>query len=649
MRHNATETCMSDTAEILSLLAESDPERIREGAQRAGESKLEEAIPALVRNISSPNIGVQEAVDRALRKIGGPAVVHGVIPLLRSDDAPVRNLAMDLLRELGKSDMPALQELLKDDDEDVRIFASDILGSTRSAVAVPSLCHALLNDPEVNVRYQAAVSLGTLAFPESAPCLNKALEDEEWVQFSVIEALTKIKDSSSVSALAKALGKSSELVASIIVDALGEMGDIKAVPLLLRRLDSSPTPLGNKIVRAILSIMGERSLSLLGARENDKLRGYLPSALEDEDEDIQNAAILGFAALGGAGATTSVLRHASRLDLEKDADRIILAVEALVRLGHTPELDTAMREGDDMTAQIAMEVLLRTDEANAVPLLVSVFWDRSRDMQRQIILELASRAGSEYEDFFLDVLERHNDGNVLRGALLFLGRKGNPETVLGKILPFLGHDYNDVKEAALEACIALHTPEVEQYFKSLTANKDAVQRMIGVYGLGFFDIDSSAAELSGALDDESPDVRRVAIESFGRSCPIREEYLELIEGKLSDDNREVRMAVFDTLGLCSDERFLKSLQTGLDDQDPWVQVRCAEKLGERKAVQAVPRLVAMLDDENTLVVIKAAQALGMIGGEAAFKALFPLLDHPDRDVREAADEAVNAIHRQAGE
>lgn len=639
----------SEQEKILSLLAESDPERIREGAQLAGASKMTEAIPELVRHITSPNIGVQEAVDRALRKIGGPRVVHEVIPMLRSDDAPVRNLAMDLLRALGRSDLDALHALLRDDDPDVRIFASDILGSTGSAVAVPWLCHSLLNDPEVNVRYQAAVSLGTLAFPESAPCLNSALEDEEWVQFSVIEALIKLKDSSSVGALAKALGKASELVASIIVDALGEMGDIKAVPLLLKRLDSSPTALGNKIVRAVLNIMGDRSIGLLGTKENDRLRGYLPSALEDEDPDIQSAAVRGFAALGGEGATTSILRYASRLDLEKDADRIVQAVEALTRLGHTPELDKAIRTGDDFTAQIAMEVLLRVHEEEAIPLLISVFWDKSRDLQRQIIMELASRAGREDQDFFLDVLERHQDGNVIRGALLFLGRKGDPETVLEKILPFLEHPYNDVKEAALEACIALHTPEVEQYFKSVVRSHDPVQRMIGVYGLGFFDIDSSVEELKEALDDESPDVRKVAVEAFGRACPIKTEYIELLETKLTDENREVRMAVFDTLGLCSDERFVQSLILGLNDPDPWVRVRCAERLGENKAVQAVAPLVDMLADDNTLVVIKAATALGMIGGEAAFRALFPLLDHPDRDVREAAEEAVNAIHRQAGE
>ena len=640
---------MAEQSQILEFLAATEPELIREGAQLAGEQQLTEAIPGLVRHITSSNIGVQEAVDRALRKIGGPEVVYAVIPLLRSDDAPARNLAMDILRHLGSTTLPPLYGLLRDEDPDVRIFAADILGSTGSAVAVPHLCRALLNDPEVNVRYQAAMSLGQLAFPESAACLNSAMEDEEWVQFAAIEALTKICDADSVGALIKALGKASELVASIIVDALGEMGDIKIVPLLLKRLGSSPTPLGNKILRAILNVMGERSLSLLGAKECERLSGYLPSALADEDPDIQDAAVKGFAALGGVGATTHILQHVARLDMEQEPFRIASAIEALAAIGHSPELDAALKDGDDITTQVAMEVLLLVDEETAVSMLVSVFWDKSRDMQRMIILELASRASSKYQSFFLDVLDRHKDGSVLRGALLFLGRRGDPATVLEKILPFLEHPYDDVKESALEACIALHTPEVEQYFKNLTRHTDPAQRMIGVYALGYFDIERAVEELSQALNDESPEVRKVAVEAFGRTCPLVESHLQRVESKLNDENREVRMAVVDTLGLCSSDRFVKSLLMGLSDVDPWVRVRSAERLGENKVLDAVQPLVHMLEDENTLVVIKAAQALGMIGGEAAFRALLPLLGHQDKDVSEAAEEALNAIHRRAGE
>ncbi|MDR0827413.1 MAG: HEAT repeat domain-containing protein [Desulfovibrio sp.] len=639
---------MSEPTDILSLLRQEDPEKIREGAKLAGKERMSGAIPDLVRHITSSNIGVQEAVDRALRKIGGPAVVHAVIPLLRSDDAPERNISMDLLRVLGSTDLPAIQELLRDDDPDVRIFASDILGSTNSALAVPALCHALLNDPEVNVRYQAAVSLGQLAFPEAAPCLNSALDDEEWVQFSVIEALTKIKDASSIGAMVKALGKSSELVASIIVDALGEMGNIKAVPLLLKGLDTSPLPLCNKIVRAVLNIMGGQSLSLLGSKECRRLAGYLPSALEDEDTDIQDAAIRGFSALRGDGATTYVLKHMTRLDPENDVRRMSAAVAALVKIGRTPELEGALRGSDDHLSAIAMEVLLRVDEAGTVPLLIEIFPERSRDMQRSIMAELAERAGREHTDFFMDVLVNHKDGSVVRDALRFLGQKGDPAVVLDSILPFLSHPYNDVKEAALEACIALHTPEVEDVFRSFMKSADPVQRMIGTYGIGFFDVSASLKLLHDALEDTAPEVRKVAVEAFGRLPSLDGDLRDLMERRLNDENRDVRMAVFDTLGLHPDERFFQCLIHGLDDPDPWVRIRCAERLGEYKVAGAIEPLVGMLHDGNTLIVVKTAAVLGAIGGETAFRALMPLLDHPDQDVREAVENAVNAIHKQAG-
>ena len=144
-------------------------------------------------------------------------------------------------------------------------------------------------------------------------------------------------------------------------------------------------------------------------------------------------------------------------------------------------------------------------------------------------------------------------------------------------------------------------------------------------------------------------MRKVAVEAFGRECSLQEEYLSLVEAKLNDDNREVRMAVFDVLGLCSNERYTACLMVGLEDVDPWVRVRCAERLGENKVPEAVEPLVRMLHDENHLIVLKAIEALGKIGGESAFRALLPVLEHRDRDLQAAAEEAVNEIHRQAGE
>jgi HEAT repeat protein len=64
--------------------------------------------------------------------------------------------------------------------------------------------------------------------------------DEEWVRFAAIEALTKIGDESCLGMLIGALSGSSDLVASMIVDGLGAMGNMKAAPLLLAQWMARP-------------------------------------------------------------------------------------------------------------------------------------------------------------------------------------------------------------------------------------------------------------------------------------------------------------------------------------------------------------------------------------------------------------------------
>jgi HEAT repeat protein len=469
------------------------------------------------------------------------------------------------------------------------------------------------------------------------------------VQFAVIEALTSIRDESSVGAMINALGQASDLVASTLVDAIGEMGNIKAVPLLLKRLQSSPTALRSKIARAVICIMGEHSLSLIGAKECEFLRSSLICALEDEDPQIQDAAVKGLAALGGQGTTSSILALAMRLDAERDEERIANAVKALSKLADVPELEKTVLAGNEQATRIALSVLLQVDEARGVALMVDIFWQQSRDVQRDMITALADCAGSEYQDFFLDTLERHDDGGILRGALLFLSRHSDADLVFDKVIPLLSHPYDDVRQAALEACILLHSAAVEQHFRQMASDPDPLQRAMGVYGLGFFDLSHSVNELKAALGDESPDVRKVAAGAFGQHFPIRAEYLPLLEETANDDHWEVRMAVFGTLGRCFEKSFIPYFLKGLNDEEPWVRVRCVECLGEHKVSQAVEPLLRLLHEDNSLIVLKAIEALGKIGGEAAFRALLPVLEHRDRDIQTAAEQALSAIHSQAGE
>ncbi|KAF0234255.1 MAG: PBS lyase heat domain-containing protein repeat-containing [Desulfovibrionaceae bacterium] len=642
---------MGEHDELLSQLQSGDVELEREAAFAAGAARVEDAVPLLAKLVQSQNLGVQEAADRALRQIGGASVVRAVAPLLRSDDPPARNIAMDVMREVGHQDFPTLVALLHDQDPDMRIFASDILGSSDTLQAVGPLCDALLKDPEVNVRYQAAVSLGALGKPEAATCLNHALADDEWVQFAVIESLAKIRDESSVSALVGALGKSTDLVASMIVDALGEIGNIKAVSMLIKRLDESPTALRNKICKAVVRILGGKSLALLSEKQREQFGEYLLAALNDEDVEIQDAAMHGLAFVGVEHASRAILDLAATLDPDRDQDRLELAIHSLSAMGLDPALPNALTVGDHARAMVAVEAMARIGGSEVSEILRNAFWNCDRDVQREIIARaLLKVGGAESIDFFLDVLARHDDGTVIKGALAFLGQKMRVGKAADAIFALLQHPYDDVKEAALDACIALGDAVMNDRFRAMSQSGEPLDRLMAVYALGRIDPDGNLEVLKAALEDEIPDIRKVALEAVAILCAPGGDGMDLLVSRLSDESREVRLAVVEQIGQhCSLGEGTKYLIQALNDSDDWVKIRAMEALAIRSAKEAIPELVGLLDSPNKLVALKVIETMGDIGGKVSFRALLEILNAEDQELAEAAEAAISKIQEEHGE
>jgi len=643
---------MADCTDYLALLGSDNKEIVRESAFRAGEDNCVEAVPKLAELLKTNHLGIQEAVDSSLRKIGGRETVEAVIPLLRSDEAPVRNLAMDILREVGNQDMPSLIDLILDEDPDIRIFVADILGSTGNLLAVQPLCEALLKDPEVNVRYQAAVSLGELGMEDATPCLNKAINDEEWVQYSVIEALTKIGHTSSVDALVKALDGASDLVASMIIDSLGEMGNVKAVTMLLKRMADSPTALRNKIAKAIVKILGGKSLTLLSDEERERFRQYLLVALQDEDEEIQDAAIQGLAYVGGEEASAGILNIAGGLDQDRDHDRLSLIIGFLAQIGLTEALKNGLLGEDQNVARLAVEVLAQiapdacTMEDCVCHVLMEAFWKAALPVQRQIVSVVAAKGQVESKDFFVKVLNEHQDGTVLKSAVYLLGEKLRLPEVVDRIFPLMDHQYDDVKEAALEACIAIDGPEVLARFQEMFKSEEPIRRLMATYALGKLGPMENLDILTRAVEDEVPDIRKVAVEALAASGGDQAVWRPLVLQRLSDESKDVRLTVIEIMGRHYDEEMVPHLLDALNDEDDWVKIRAMDALGEHAVAEAAPLMIGMLNNSNRFVVMKAIEALGNIGGSEAFSALLEVTNGDEYELVSAAEEAISRIQEQ---
>ncbi len=631
------------TQEILQNLQSSDVDSIRSASFAAGDAGLVEAIPALCEHIQSSNIGVQEAAEYALRKIRGKNTIVKMLPLLNSDVPSLRNIAMDVLREIGCDDIDAINPYLRDADPDLRIFMADILGHTKSRKAMSLLCEALLKDPEVNVRYQAAMSLGTLGFPEAAEALHQAMQDEEWVQFSAIESLTKIRDDSTIGTFVKILPTCSPLVASVIIDALGEMQNIKAVPLLLQFIAKAAPVLRHKAVKAIVQILGEHSLSLLSGTEKERFKEYLEESLGDEDESIQEAALIGLSAMGDGVSSRIIMEYILQNHTNPENELYQLALASLTAIGYNDEFAKFLQQDDQVVIRIALEAALNIEGSQCMDGIIALFWNSDYETQRAAALYMAHHAALEHANFALDILKQHTDSGVIKYIMQCLGITLRYAPAQDHIFEQLNHPYTDVQEVALEACVVLNTPELSTRFKGMFAQGEEEMRLLALYALSNTDFQKNISIIYQGLEDESLYVRQMAVESFANANVDLHEHIEKLLAMLDDPADEVRISVVDVLGSSNNASIIPYLEKALEDNNEWVCIRAIEALGSQRTENSVGQLLAHFEKASLMVSLKIIETLAQIGGNVAFRALLDMMHHEDPEIQNAAAEAIERL------
>ncbi len=633
---------------ILQSLKEHDESTLREAIFAAGEYKCKEAIPVLVELLQSDNIGLQEAAEISLRKIDGPETVEALVPLLSHKDPSVRNIVIDILKDIGDQNLDSLIALLDSEDRDIRIFVADILGSIKSVIVVMPLCNLLLNDPDVNVRQQAAVSLGNIGHPEAIKCLKRALNDEEWVQFSVIEAFKKIKDPSSAKYLLDFLGKGSEMIDSMIIDTLGEIGTVKVVPVLFNKLkEYSSYFLRLKVVEAIVKILKEQIKFTFSEEEKKEFLNYLREALQDEDEEIQNIAIKGLGYLGLPEASKDIFQKLLEVDESADPERYDMIKDSLLRLGFNEYLKEEALNEDEEIALKAIDILTEFKDPNVKEFLKSIFWKKGRDVQRKISNYVFLVGDERDKEFFVDVLKKHMDGTVIKNGLAFMG-KIKAVDCDELVASFLEHPFPDVREKALEICVILKTNKIVDRLIKLTQQQDLTKKITGIVGLGRLGDIKYEKYISLGLKDKDPEVRKVAVEAI--SNLYKDDFLTLlskITPYLKDESKDVRLKTLEILYKLSNsnkDKILSFVEEALDDEDKWIRIKALEILGDIKEGINVDKVISLLRDKDKLVQIKAIETLGKIGGHKSVQALLNFIkDIKDFELIDIAEKVLEKM------
>jgi hypothetical protein len=121
-------------------------------------------------------VGKYERKEKKDAHLAGPrARIDSLILDLRSKDGGVREMARQTLEFIGKPAIPPLLQLLQDPDDQVRWEAAKTFSKIADASAAPGLV-AILDDHNFGVRWLAAEALITIGRQVLAPLLETLIQ-----------------------------------------------------------------------------------------------------------------------------------------------------------------------------------------------------------------------------------------------------------------------------------------------------------------------------------------------------------------------------------------------------------------------------------------------------------------------------------------
>jgi HEAT repeat protein len=114
-----------------------------------------------------------------------------------------------------------------------------------------------------------------------------------------------------------------------------------------------------------------------------------------------------------------------------------------------------------------------------------------------------------------------------------------------------------------------------------------------------------------------------------------------LEGLKNPDPEERSDAVLDIEPEGPGLQYLLEVVT--DDPDPEVRIAAVSQLGDSESPEAITGMLTALNDANSEVILEAIDGLEYSADQNAIGNLEKLLQHPDPEVREAAEDAIDYL------
>ncbi len=228
-------------------------------ARILGKSRDPRWMPALLDRLHDSDPQVVQSAVAALGDLGLPGGIGPLIPLLDHSNPGVRYVTETVLADFGADAVSPLTVALNHTRPRIQESAARLLGSIGDPSVLVPLLSAVAPPYPDRVRIAAVIALGELGDSRAVgPLMDSLYEKDSPALHEIPRALAKI-GSPAVEPLIQASQHPDAETARMAVEALGEIGDARAVDPLLAILEREDSFLVQAAVDALIA-MGETAV-----------------------------------------------------------------------------------------------------------------------------------------------------------------------------------------------------------------------------------------------------------------------------------------------------------------------------------------------------------------------------------------------------
>ena len=620
----------------LQLALKSNSAQVRmHAAKLLGSLQAETAIPDLVRLLADPNSYVKDTAIDALNRIGEPAVA----PLLEVLDTKARNLIPD---------------------EDTG-FTTEY-----QYIASAYIDNLWMKKYRIGTLSATIQALGLLKSKDGVEPVIKELENED-LKGEALAALIEMRGVA-VLPMLDALKNGTDEIRVKVADALGQIGDRRAIVPLIEALDNDPF----KEVKALAAV----SLGNMRARGMGNGAVFaLTDALSYDDTTATNAA----EALGKIGVSTEdAVQKLIIIAMEKQMRETlrIAAITALWQL--KPEEATQpmllLMFSDETSPVIranAVKVLSRIKDPNTVPILLWVLstqFDEISDFQRHMKREYKTldTLRAQVDSFQIQWTTDYPRSNYRTWGEL----KPIPSLVRSEVARTLGIIKGDTVVEALanalredgratvrqSAAWALGEVKgddaIPPLVTALKKDKQGAVRQEAAIALGKIKGQKVVDPLLDVLGDDKYETTRFQAAVALREIQAGDKGLvDIVKKGLGsfDDGYEVQSVQDEVIGALIKDNNIPTAEFALDAlksaDDEWVRWALVHVIGASAKKVAVDAMLEELKHPSYVVRRRAAESLGGFKERRAVEPLITVLENMDemKSIRAAAALSLGAL------